>query len=119
MPPTKSLDSSPGSPKSRRSAGDTNTNSSTPSPAAPLTTAQVRTLVAELRNITAVLADADPADKAGLYGELGVGLQYHQDCTVTVEAIPRGVVVGVRRGDLYPNPTRAYCRRVPSCGPNA
>ena len=48
-------------------------------PGGKLTTAQVKGLVAALRDIVGVLAEADPADKAELYGELGVSLTYHPD----------------------------------------
>ncbi|MGH9158137.1 MAG: recombinase family protein [Acidimicrobiales bacterium] len=67
-------------------------------PGGALTTAQVRSLVRELRSIVNVLADADPADKAELYAEMGVNLSYHLDGRVTVEALPRGVDVRVGGG---------------------
>ncbi len=43
-------------------------------------------------------ADAVPADKAELYGELGVSLTYHSDGRVAVEALPRGAKVRVGGG---------------------
>jgi hypothetical protein len=48
------------------------------------------------RDIVDVLADADPEDKAEAYAELGVGLTYHTDARVAVQA--RGVRVRVGRG---------------------
>jgi len=35
-------------------------------------------LVASLRDITATLAGADPADKAAVYEEMGVDVTYHK-----------------------------------------
>ena len=67
-------------------------------PGGKLTKAQVKALVGALRDIVGVLADADPADKAELYGELGVSLTYHADGRVAVEALPRGVDVRVGEG---------------------
>jgi site-specific DNA recombinase len=63
-----------------------------------LTKSQVRSLVLALRDIVNVLADADAADKAELYKELGVGLVYHPDGRVTTEMLPRGVQVRVGGG---------------------
>ena len=48
-------------------------------PGGKLTKSQVRALVEALRDIVAVLADADVEDKAALYAELGVNLTYHPD----------------------------------------
>ena len=45
-----------------------------------------------------MLADAEPADKAELYDQLGISLTYHPDGTVTVESRPRGVQVRVGGG---------------------
>lgn len=64
-------------------------------PGGTLTTSQVKALVRHLRSIVAVLADADPIDKAELYGELGVSLTYHRDGRVAVESLPRGADVRV------------------------
>ena len=67
-------------------------------PGGKLTSTQVRALVEALRDIVTVLAEADPQDKANLYGELGVGLTYHPEGRVTVEMHPRGVKVCVGGG---------------------
>ena len=45
-----------------------------------------------------MLADAEPADKAELYDQLGVTLTYNPDGPVTVKAQPRGVNVRVGGG---------------------
>lgn len=63
---------------------------------AKLTTADVKALVASLKDIVATLADADPTDKAAVYRELGIHLTYNHDGRVLVEARPR--VVNVRVG---------------------
>jgi site-specific DNA recombinase len=67
-------------------------------PGGTMTTEQVKALVAALRDIVDVLADADPADKAELYNELGVTLRYDPEGMVTVQAHPRGVTVCVGGG---------------------
>jgi hypothetical protein len=64
-------------------------------PGGTLTSSQVRALVDALRDIVTVLAEADPQDKAELYGELGVNLTYHPQGRVSVEMHPRGVNVRV------------------------
>lgn len=51
-----------------------------------------------LRDIVGVLAAADPEDKSELYAQLGVSLSYDPAGTVTVQAHPRGVTVGVGGG---------------------
>lgn len=58
-----------------------------------LSSEQVKALVASLRDIVQVLADAEPADKAELYAQLGISLAYDPDGTVTVESHPRGLTV--------------------------
>ncbi len=63
-----------------------------------MTTEQVKALVGALRQIIDVLSDAEPADKAELYSELGVSLRYDPDGIVTVQAHPRGVQVRVGGG---------------------
>ena len=63
-----------------------------------MTAEQVKALVAALRDIVDVLADADPADKAEFYNELGVTLRYDPEGMVTVQAHPRGVTVCVGGG---------------------
>lgn len=67
-------------------------------PGGTLTSEQVKALVRHLRDVVAVLADADPADKAVLYRELGIELTYHADGRVRVEALPRGTQVRVGGG---------------------
>lgn len=67
-------------------------------PGPKLTKEQVRVLITHLRGIVDVLADADPADKADLYAEMGVSLSYHPDGRVAVEALPRGRDVSVGGG---------------------
>jgi hypothetical protein len=52
-------------------------------------------MITALRDIVTVLADADPADKASLYDELGITLSYRPNGTVNVQALPRGVEVRV------------------------
>jgi site-specific DNA recombinase len=59
---------------------------------------EVKALVTALRDIVGVLRDAEPADKAELYAELGVRLSYRPDGPVAVEALPRGVEVRVGGG---------------------
>jgi hypothetical protein len=62
-----------------------------------LSQAEVKVLVARLRDIVAVLHNADPELKRSIYDEVGVRLTYHPDGTVDVEAgEPR--VLGVRVG---------------------
>jgi len=64
-------------------------------PGGKLTSTQVRALVEALRDIVTVLAEADPQDKAELYGELGVDLTYHPEGSISVKMLPRGVKVRV------------------------
>ena len=66
------------------------------SPGGKLTKPQVKALVGALRHIVGVLTDADPADKAAVYRELGISLTYNDDGRVLVEARPH--VVEVRAG---------------------
>lgn len=54
--------------------------------------------IPSLRDIVEVLAAADPEDKSELYAQLGVSLSYDPTGTVTVQAHPRGVTVGVGGG---------------------
>ena len=61
-----------------------------------LTATEIKTLVRQLKDIVAVLADADPRDKRAIYDELGVNLTYHPDGRVHVGA--GGRVLGVRVG---------------------
>jgi site-specific DNA recombinase len=60
-----------------------------------LTKDDIKTLVARLRDITATLAGADPADKAAVYDEMGIDVTYHPEGRVSVEMSPRGVNVRV------------------------
>jgi hypothetical protein len=53
-------------------------------PGGKLTASQVRALVEALRDIVAILAEADQEDKADLYSELGVSLTYHPEGRATV-----------------------------------
>ena len=57
---------------------------------------EIKTLVRQLKDIVAVLADADPETKRAIYDELGVNLTYHSDRRVNVGA--GGRVLGVRVG---------------------
>lgn len=50
------------------------------------TKAEIRALVAQLKNIVSVLAHADAEDKRAIYAELGVNLTYHPDGRVRVGA---------------------------------
>lgn len=77
-------------------------------PGEKLTKEQIRALIRELRNVVRVLADADPADKAELYAEMGVSLTYHPDGRVAVEALPRVRDVSVEG----PNPLESIRRSV-------
>ncbi len=61
----------------------------------------IKALVASLRDITATLNAADPADKAEVYAELGITVTYHPDRRFLVRARPR-VVVTVSEGRLGP-----------------
>jgi len=64
----------------------------------------LKALVAQLRDIVAVLADADPADKRAIYEELGVNLTHYPDGRIHVGAgAPH--VLGVRVGGPIPMPT--------------
>lgn len=65
-------------------------------------------MVEELDEMTRVLAEADPEEKARLYAKLGLMLTYSPAGeTVDVEAKPRVGVWTCRRGDLRLDPTRA------------
>ena len=66
-----------------------------PVPGDKLTKPQLRALLNALRDIVALIADADEADCNEPYQQLGVSLTYHPDGRVAVEALPRGVNVGV------------------------
>ncbi|HZD24262.1 MAG TPA: hypothetical protein VE569_12805 [Acidimicrobiia bacterium] len=68
-----------------------------------LTGEDIKTLVASLRDITATLAGADPAEKAKVYAEMGIDITYHQDGGVVVESRPRVVESSV--GEALRMPT--------------
>ncbi len=61
-----------------------------------LTKGEIKALVRRLKDIVAVLADADPEDKRAIYDELGVKLTYYPDGRVRASAGAR--VLGVRVG---------------------
>ena len=64
-----------------------------------LTPNEIKAMVAQLRDIVAVLADADPVDKRIIYDQLGVKLTYRSDGTVHVAAgAPHVLGVGVGGG---------------------
>ncbi|WP_322753844.1 recombinase family protein [Frankia sp. Cas3] len=70
-----------------------------------LTRQQIKDLVDGLGGLLAILRDADPADKAEVYRELGLKLTYdHETETVMAEASPRSsvCVVSVSEGGLEP-----------------
>jgi hypothetical protein len=60
-----------------------------------LTEEDIKALVASLRDITATLTEADPADKAAAYAEMGITVTYQQDGRVLVESRPGVVNDGV------------------------
>jgi hypothetical protein len=62
-----------------------------------LTRGEIKALVRQLKDIVAVLANANPADKRAIYDELGVNLTCHPDGRVQVGAggrVLRGRVGG-------------------------
>jgi hypothetical protein len=73
-----------GSPKLNESASPAEAPLGRVVPGGKLTKTQTRALVEALRDIVDVLAEADPADKAELYTELGVSLTSHTDGRVAV-----------------------------------
>ena len=80
-------------------------------PTTQLTADDIKTLVAALREITATLAHADPADKSALYAEMGVTVTYNHDGRVLVESRPRVVgdgVGGATSAPSTPNPWEAW-----------
>ena len=64
----------------------------------PVSTAEIKTLVRQLKDIVAVLADADPEDRRAIYAELGVNLTYHPDGRIRVGAGAGVLGVGVEGG---------------------
>ncbi|MEU4383357.1 hypothetical protein [Micromonospora echinofusca] len=78
---------------------------------------EIHRLVETLRNITIVLRDADPADKARVYRELGLTLTYRPTArTVSAQATPSGSCTKMcPRIDTNRYPTRiAPCRGYPA-----
>jgi hypothetical protein len=67
-------------------------------PGDQLTSEQVKALVDALKDIVGVLANADPADRAELYDQLGITLADNADGAVPVESRPRGGTSVCRRG---------------------
>lgn len=63
-----------------------------------LTKEDIKALVESLRDITATLAEADPADKAAVYAEMGIEVTYQADGRVLVESRPGVVDDGVGGG---------------------
>lgn len=63
-----------------------------------LTKEDIKALVESLRDITATLAEADPADKAAVYSEMGIEVTYHADGRVLLESRPGVVNDGVGGG---------------------
>jgi hypothetical protein len=78
-------------------------------PGGELTADEVKALVTALKDIVSVPAEADPADKADLYDQLGVSLHYDPAGSVSVQSHPRGVQVGVG-GPTRPLPPRVIPR---------
>ena len=70
-----------------------------------MSTDEIHRVVEALGNITAVLRDADPADKALIYRELGLNLTYRPTArTVSAQASPSGSCTELcPRGDLNPH----------------
>ena len=64
----------------------------------PVSTAEIKTLVRQLKDSVAVLASADPGDKRAIYSELGVNLTYHPDRRIRVGAGAGVLGVGVEGG---------------------
>ena len=64
----------------------------------PVSKAEIKPLVRQLIDITAVLANADPEDRRAAYTVLGVSLIYHPAGRILVEARPRRLSVCVEGG---------------------
>lgn len=73
-------------------------------PAPKLTKNEIKALVASLHDMVAVLAEADPADKATVYAELGISMTYHPDGRVLVESRPACSRVSVGGATRTPSP---------------
>jgi hypothetical protein len=61
--------------KAQRSAAEARLGQGTRRPR--LTAGEITRIVSSLRDLISGLADADPADKAEIYGQLGLALTYH------------------------------------------
>jgi hypothetical protein len=59
---------------------------------------EIKALVRQRKDIVAVLANADPADKRAIYDRPGVNLTYHPDGRVQVGAGGRGLRARVGGG---------------------
>jgi site-specific DNA recombinase len=70
-----------------------------------LTRDQITSIVSSMRDLITVLASADSADKADIYGQLGLELTYHPvERRVEVKARPAPMYVRkCPRGDLNPH----------------
>ena len=44
-----------------------------------MTSAEIQTLVRQLKGIVAILANADPEDRKAVYSELNLAIVYHDD----------------------------------------
>lgn len=72
-------------------------------PTTRLTKEDIKALVASLQDMTATLAQADPADKAAVYAEMGIAVTYHADGRVLVESRPGVVNDGVGGATATPS----------------
>jgi len=80
-------------------------------PADKLSKEQIRALVLSLRDITAVLRDADPTLKAEVYAELGVDVEYDpMRRTVLVSAGPTRVQQDVSENRPARSRTKGHWR---------
>jgi hypothetical protein len=72
-----------------------------------MTRDEVTSLVKALGDVMRVLKDADPADKAEIYGQLGLMLTYHpNEKRVVAEARPASMyLTACPRGDCTKKPT--------------
>ncbi|ABD11403.1 hypothetical protein Francci3_2029 [Frankia casuarinae] len=77
-----------------------------PDGAAPMTEQEIHDMVTAVGDIVAVLTEADPADKAEIYTQLGLQLTYEPGAhRVIAEAKPQGIMYEREcpRGDLNPH----------------
>ena len=61
----------------------------------PVSKAEIKALVRQLKDIVAVLANADFEDRRAIYAELGVNLTHHPDGRIRVGTGSRVLPVGV------------------------